>query len=237
MEFKKLESKKKSNYVVKQIMQVIRNGTYGVGDKLPTELKIAEETGVSRTSVREALNVLRIAGIIESHPGDGTYIRKTVNDKSLTFQLTSILEECDSPYDIWEARKYFEASIVDLVIDKLNDENSEKLEGIIEIMQEVLEKADYDGYLEMNKSFHIKLAEVTGNELIESLLKTLLEHSNQLLTNKISLMYVKDEAKRSLKKHKNIFEAIVNKDIEKARSAIMVHFDELENYLGKNYLY
>jgi len=53
--FETLVSKKKSEHVVEQILDAIKSGRYGPGDKLPPEDEIAEQTGVSRSSVREAL--------------------------------------------------------------------------------------------------------------------------------------------------------------------------------------
>ena len=74
--FKKLEHKKKREYVASQIMEAIRNGTFKVGDKLPSEQAMAESIGVSRPSIREALGALRIVGIIETINGVGTVVKK-----------------------------------------------------------------------------------------------------------------------------------------------------------------
>lgn len=73
--FERLVSKKKSEHVVEQILEAIKSGRYGPGDKLPPEEEIAKLTGVSRPSVREALGALRLIGILETKVGDGTYVK------------------------------------------------------------------------------------------------------------------------------------------------------------------
>ena len=73
----KLESKKKSVYVVEQLLDAIDKGVYSLGDKLPSEQVIVEQTGVSRPSVREALGALRLVGVLETRMGDGTYVKST----------------------------------------------------------------------------------------------------------------------------------------------------------------
>ena len=70
--FRKLQHKKRSAHVVEEVLHAISTGLYTVGDKLPSEQEIAELTGVSRPSVREALGVLRFVGILETKVGDGT---------------------------------------------------------------------------------------------------------------------------------------------------------------------
>jgi GntR family transcriptional repressor for pyruvate dehydrogenase complex len=66
--------KKKSSLIAEQILQFIKTGVYEQASKLPPERIIAEQMKVGRPSVREAISALHIAGILESRPGDGTYV-------------------------------------------------------------------------------------------------------------------------------------------------------------------
>ena len=77
MPFVKVRTKKKSDCIAEQILTAIHGGIYQMGDKLPSEQEMAEKTGTSRASVREALSALRLAGIVESITGNGIYIRRT----------------------------------------------------------------------------------------------------------------------------------------------------------------
>ncbi|MBU0652918.1 MAG: GntR family transcriptional regulator [Proteobacteria bacterium] len=66
--------KKKSSFIADQILRMINSGGYTAGSKLPSERIITEQMGVSRPSLREAISALQIVGILESRPGDGTYV-------------------------------------------------------------------------------------------------------------------------------------------------------------------
>ncbi|MDR7465382.1 MAG: GntR family transcriptional regulator, partial [Armatimonadota bacterium] len=79
MPFQRILTKKKSTHVAEQILQAIMSGQYRVGDRLPPERVLAEEMGVSRPSVREALSALQIVGVVASRVGDGTYVRSAVD--------------------------------------------------------------------------------------------------------------------------------------------------------------
>ncbi len=64
-----------SQQIVIQLCQLIRQGQIGPGDRLPPERDLAEQLGVSRASLREALRTLEVAGLVESRHGGGTYVR------------------------------------------------------------------------------------------------------------------------------------------------------------------
>ncbi len=75
MQFDKVEQEKKTYIKVsEQIIRTIIEGHYQIGDKLPPERKLAEQMGVSRNSIREALGTLQALNIVSSHPGSGTYV-------------------------------------------------------------------------------------------------------------------------------------------------------------------
>ncbi|EKD34792.1 MAG: hypothetical protein ACD_75C02183G0001, partial [uncultured bacterium] len=77
MTFEKLiqtRYKKKSSFIADQILRMINSGLYKAGSRLPSERTITEQMGVSRPSLREAISALQIVGILESRPGDGTYV-------------------------------------------------------------------------------------------------------------------------------------------------------------------
>ena len=85
--------KSKGAIIAEQILEQIKSGEYQAGSKLPPERVIAEQMGVSRPSVREAVSALHIVGVLESRPGDGTYISETLAIDDLILRVQNILEE------------------------------------------------------------------------------------------------------------------------------------------------
>ncbi|MBI3998745.1 MAG: FadR family transcriptional regulator, partial [Armatimonadetes bacterium] len=90
MAFQRIATKRKSALVAEQLIEAIRSNVYRVGSRLPPERVIAEQMGVSRPSVREALSALQLAGVLESRPGDGTYVVELPDRREA---VVSLLEE------------------------------------------------------------------------------------------------------------------------------------------------
>jgi len=77
MPFEKVRPRKVSAIAAEQIIEAIKNDSFPVGSKLPSEFELAEQMGVSRPSIREALSALQAVGLIESKPGSGNYVLKS----------------------------------------------------------------------------------------------------------------------------------------------------------------
>lgn len=233
MVFKKIEIKKKSIYVAEQIIEAIQKGIYKVGDKLPPEREIAEKTGVSRPSVREALSALQIVGLIESKSGDGTYIRQPVKDVDAEFRVWSILEETKSPFEVWEARKTLEPGIAELAAERATLRDIETLKKTLEDMRKKAAQKDNDGFLRADQKFHMTLAAATKNPTLEWTVHPLLQNMNQKLWKEIKKdsLSNKEHIKVSLLIHSQILHAIEIKDKDLAKKKIKEHFRELEKYI------
>lgn len=234
MPFKKLDRKKKSVYVAEQIIDAIREGLYRVGDKLPPERVIAEKTGVSRPSVREALSALQIVGVVKSRHGDGTYVRKSIESAEDESQALHLLEEKESFFEALEVRKALEDTTIGLAIDQANSKDVEKIEKFLKRMEEAIQSKDHDKYLDANMDLHLAIAEASKNSLIKRLTRYLV--SVMELSQEIRLDYYLSDNERlreALEIHTQIFSAIKNRDKELARSAMKKHFDKVvENLKG-----
>ena len=168
MVFEKVETKRKPLYVAEQILRAIKEGFYKPGSKLPPERVLAEEMGLSRNSVREALSALQVLDIVESKMGDGTYVKKTVVDINIDSQILPILEESESPLMIFEARNAFEMGVVELAIKNTTAEDIEQLSAALNRMRAKAKEGDYEGYLEANLNFHLVIAKASKNPIVES---------------------------------------------------------------------
>ncbi len=221
-------TKKKSTHVAEQIIEAISRGEYRVGDRLPPERKIAEEMGVSRVPVREALSALQIVGIIESVIGEGTYIRRSVESTLVRSQALSLLEENESPFEAYRARKIFEAAIIDTAVDQANHEDLTKIQDILKRMDEAVNEKDFDGYFKANRDFHLAIAQATNNSLIKKIIDYLLSILDQQIWKEAAQKHFTDyeHIKEYLHRHHRIFSAIKDKDKARARIEIESHFDE-----------
>lgn len=231
MVFERVETKRKHLYVAEQILMAIKKGAYGPGDKLPPERVLAEEMGVSRNSIREALSALQILNIIESRAGDGTYVKKSVEKIDIESQILPILKESESPFKIFEARNVLEMGVVELAIDNATPEDIERIKRALEQMCQRAELRDYEGYLAANLDFHLAIVAATANPILERTMTLLWETTSQRLLNEMLMDYWRKNIDSSVEIHKRIFAAIRDRDKALVREAIRRHYEEPRDYL------
>jgi GntR family transcriptional repressor for pyruvate dehydrogenase complex len=220
--------KSKGAIIAEQILLDIKSGKYSSGSKLPSERAIAEQIGVSRPSVREAISALQIVGIIESQPGDGNYISEDLIIDDLSLQVKNILEESESPYEILQARKVVEIGSVRLAIREATDEDIQTITDIWEEKSSIGRAGDYLAYTRLGKELHLSIARATKNAIVISIIERLLDITVQpLWLNMRRLYYEKDPSRieQMLAVHDRIVKAIQNRNSVEAILALEADFD------------
>jgi len=226
MAFEKIETKRKHVYIAEQILRAIKEGIYQVGDKLPPERELAEQMGVSRNSVREALSALQVLNVIESRTGNGSYIKRSVENVDIESQVLAVLEESESPFKIFEARRALELGVLEVAIENADAEDIKRVEEALSQMQDYASIRDYNGYLEANLKFHLAMAKATKNPIVESAMRALWETTSQRLLNEMVIDYWRKHLKESVEIHKQILTAIKKRDKENAGKVIKRHYNE-----------
>jgi len=197
--------------VVSQFTQRIRDGKLSPGDKLPTESAIMEETGVSRTVVREALSRLQAAGLVETRHGIGTFVLCKPNESQTLIGLTSI-DTLQDVIALMELRIGVEVEAAGLAAQRRNYNQIKELEATLTKLREC-EKLKTDS-TSADFQFHYLIAQATGNKHYTDIL-------NHLGTNLIPKTRI--ETDRVNHEHEDIFAAIARADAEAARAAMRVH--------------
>lgn len=234
MGFEKLSGRKKSTYVLEQILDEIKGDGFKVGEKLPSEEELTELTGVSRTSVREALAALRLTGVVKSKAGKGTYINRkpSITNNLLKNQPLSILKDNASPAEMFEARSTIEGAVTNLALDRMGDSDLEKLKGLLEGMREATEAGDFERFLSLNRKFHLAIAEATGNTAIVGIMESVLSYMEEDLWREERRYYYENKEgllDESFQIHEGIFNAIKKRDRVAVSGEINNHFDRLKS--------
>lgn len=220
--------KSKGAIIAERILSDIKSGEYSSGSKLPSERTIAEQIGVSRPSVREAISALQIVGIIESQPGDGNYIAENLIIDDLSLQVKNILEESESPYEILQARKVVEIGSVRMAIRDATDEDIQAITDVWKEKYNIGLAGDYLAYTKLGKELHLSIAKATKNTITISIIERLLDITVQpLWQNMRRLYYEKDPSRieQMLDIHDRIVKAIQNRDSVEAILALEDDFD------------
>lgn len=220
--------KSKGAIIAEQILLKIKSGEYACGSKLPAERLIAEQIGVSRPSVREAISALHIVGIIERHPGDGNYISPNLVIDDLSFQATNILEQSDSPYEILQARKVVETGSIRLAIKEAKDHDIGIIKTVWEEKYNIGRAGDYRAYTQLGKKLHLAIAQATQNRIIISIVDRLLNITGQPLWQSMRRLYYEKDPTRidqMLDIHDRIVNAIQQRNSHEAILALEADFD------------
>lgn len=165
----------KVDEVVESILESIRTGQLTAGDRIPTENELCRTTGISRTSVREALKRLEALTIVQIRRGDGTYISQS-EEVSYTVPMTfKMLLGNVTWEEVLEYREMLDFMVMRSAISNADQENIEELrrchEALVKLSQSTDGQHDDEGYA-FDLQFHQALARATKNSIIEDLYLT-----------------------------------------------------------------
>lgn len=227
--FNNISNKKVYEQVIEQIQKNIMEGVFKNGDKLPSERDLSEKMGVSRTSIREALRVLETMGVIESRQGEGNFICSNV-EKSLVQPLSMMFKLNNGSFsDIYELRSVLEIECARLSAIRATDMDCRELLGVVEEMEkETLGENRYEILVELDKTFHHILSDMSKNYLIQSLFITISNLFEKFIEDaryRIILFDSEQANKKLLVQHKKICESIIKKNQDMAVEAMREHME------------
>ncbi|RBW70696.1 FadR/GntR family transcriptional regulator [Bacillus taeanensis] len=229
--FSSVRSERLYEKIVVQIRKLIQEGRLKPGDRLPGERELAESLGCSRTSLREAFRVLESEGLVISKPGGGRFIQHVDQNMAVEYRFNPVdMIEKSSVVYFLEARETLEPRIAELAAERGTPEQVQKIEKALLKMEEQLKNPDEK--IDGDSSFHIAVAECTQNFVFVSMLETNLNMIRQV---RRKTLVSQDRYKASLEEHRLIYEAIKNKDVQKAKEMTIFHLKNLkENVLQNN---
>jgi len=227
MPFKPIKPKKVSSQIAEQIRSSILAGEFAPGDKLPPERELAEMFGVSRPSVREALNLLASSGLVESYQGGGTVV-KSLMEISAGNPLSELIKgEQARALDVIEVRKCMEAWTSYYAAQRALPEDLRKLEQIVGEMERNL--AGMIPSQDLDANFHVIIAQATHNIVWLHLMQSIFDAMKEFQRGVWRAVYITEEDHRVLfQHHRAVFEAIRDRDPERARDSMLAHLNFAE---------
>jgi GntR family transcriptional repressor for pyruvate dehydrogenase complex len=237
MNFKPIKPKKVSTQIADQIRSSILAGEFAPGDKLPPERELAEMFGVSRPSVREALNVLASSGLVMSYQGGGTVVMSLVETSAANPLSELIRVQQDRALDVIEVRKSMESWTAWYAAERALPEDIRRMEEIIAGMEHNLVTKQPSEDLDAN--LHIVIARATHNIVWLHLMQSLFDAMKQFQQTVWRAVYLTQEDHRLLFEHHNsIVQAIKTRDSQAARDAMLHHLTFAEGrssaYVSQN---
>lgn len=233
--FKQVKSKKVYQHVVEQIQVMVMNGELKKGDKLPTERDLAEQLGVSRTSIREALRSLEMVGLVESRQGEGNFIGGNIRGNFFEPLSVMFMLNHGDPRDILELRMVIEVEAASLAAKRVKKDGREddvkELNAILEKLRNASNEEESSNF---DLQLHYKIAEITGNYLIMMLLDTISSLMETFIESARGMILLDSEKKEKLFiEHENLVEAISVGDSRKAVKAMKSHLETVNKTMKK----
>lgn len=215
-----------SEEVVKQVQEAIFSGELEPGDRLPPERELAEQFGLSRMSVRDALRTLESSGLIEIKVGSsgGAFVREP-NFDPLRETLSSMLRlKKANILELVETRKIVETAIAELAAERATEEDLRAMREAIEAARRALESGD-PNYGPHSVSFHAALAQAGKNHVLNLTVRSFRVFFADVLEK---LLATEDMARRAIADHWELYKAIESHDRQLARQLMSEHLSYFE---------
>lgn len=194
------------------LRQAIRDGILPPGERL-MEIPLAEELGVSRTPIREAIRILEQEGLIVMIPRRGTYVADmSLKDVTEVFELRSILEELAA----------------ELAAERITNEEIEALEQHLVEIGNYMNEKNLDKVVQADILFHEILYKASRNDRLVEMIHNLREQTLRFRTLSMSQT---GRLAKTWDEHRQLVEAISDRDVERARQIARIHMEESEKTL------
>ena len=201
--------------VFKTLREAILKGNLAPGERL-MEIQLANQLGVSRTPIREAIRKLELEGLVIMIPRRGAEVAR-ITEKDLR--------------DVLEVRAYAALDCIGLACERITDEEIGELRRALESFREVLREGDVTKIAESDVDFHDIIFSATQNARLIQIVNNLREQMYRY-----RLEYLKDYTThdRLYKEHQQITDAVSDRDKERARKLIVEHIYHQELTVIKN---
>ena len=208
----KIVKKSLPKQIAEMIELKIKNNEYQVGDRLPTEPNLVEMFGVSRNTVREAIQSLTNSGLLETRQGDGTYV---VARERLQVDFFHIMHETTYK-NVLEVRDLLEKYIVVSAIKNATKEDIDEMESFLYLRKKEISSIRESTQADLN--FHIAIAKATHNDIILNIYRYVSEYFNEFIYKKV---YSENKDQTYIDEiHDLLLLAIKEKNIELAQDCV-----------------
>ncbi|MFF3751644.1 FadR/GntR family transcriptional regulator [Streptomyces sp. NPDC002018] len=190
-------------------------GNLGAGDRLPPERELAQRLGVSRASVKQAIVVLEVQGLVEVRHGGGTYLVKNSLDPE---PVERLVERRRLLPEVLEAREALETKLAELAAERRTEQDLAALHDALHQMTDEIEAGGYG--VEGDRLFHAAVTAAAHSELLAEFMRSI---AARIAESRTESLRQPGRPKRSLAQHRAILEAIETRRGKAAAAAMRRH--------------
>lgn len=217
---KAAEPRRLYQQVADQIRGLIQGGQFLPGARLPAERELAQQLGVSRPSLREALIALEIDGSVEIRMGSGIYV--SAEPERRQWQSGSMGE---SPLELMQARATVEGAVILLAAARVTPEFLASLRQIQDQMSSEIDEGRKP--LDLDRLFHLTIANQSGNSMLAQIVGDLFDERHSPISTRIRVRFESSDTwSFALVEHEAIYAALEARNPLLAQAMMHVHLEE-----------
>ncbi|OLT47725.1 GntR family transcriptional regulator [Saccharomonospora sp. CUA-673] len=201
--------------VLDRLREYVTGAGLGAGDKLPAERELAQRLGVSRTSIKQAIVVLQVQGLVEARHGGGTYL---VADTLDAEPVERLVERRKRLPDVLDAREAIETKLAELAAERRTTADLDAIAAALDHMRH--EIADGGHGVEGDRRFHAAVTEAAHSVLLADFMTSI---ADQITESRNESLRQPGRPTRSLTQHTAIFDAVSRGDGKRAATAMRRH--------------
>lgn len=231
-----VQQRRLSDDIVERLEGMILEGTLQAGERLPAERALAEEFGVSRPSLREAIQKMAARGLLVSRHGGGTYVAEALGS-SFRDPLLALLEQHpEAQRDLIEFRHTLEGSCAYYAAQRATEPDRERLTAAFDRLTECYARETRVSRAEegvADAHFHLAIAEASHNAVLLHTIRSLFELLKRNVVTNIGGMYPQSDEVRGqlMEQHTGLYRAIMERRADEARQCASRHLDYVQQVL------
>ncbi|GAA0407374.1 pyruvate dehydrogenase complex transcriptional repressor PdhR [Cocleimonas flava] len=227
-----MHKKRIADTIADKLQTLIVEGSLKPGDRLPAERTLAESFGVSRPSLREAIQKLQSRGLLKTRPGGGTTVESSLNPEFVDPLISFFQEHPESRFDVLEVRHSLEGNAAWHAAIRATDEDKENIKACYEKMILLHNGDDPLAEAQSDAEFHLSIVEASHNLVLLHMMRGLFTLLQNSISHNLDKLYTLPRVFEPLSnQHKALMEAVIAGDPEKARQAAQDHLAFVEDSL------
>ncbi len=213
-----------SEQVAVQVVRMIAAGRWKAGERLPSELDLCQVFNIGRSTLREALKSLAFVGMVRMRPGEGTFVSEGPSKLMNRMLTQGLLHTEKDVNDLWETRMVLETETAALCAERATDEDLAGLERLVSEMRRSIAGSG-ENFQALDVEFHLSIATCSKNHVLAQLLGTIRDLVQELI---IKTQQIPGALELATAQHAAIFEALKQRNPQKARTAMRTHLRAFE---------
>ncbi len=223
MPIQTIETRRLYRQIADQVTRLIDSGDFRAGTRLPPERELAEQLGVSRPTVREALIALEVECVVEVRGGTGVFVL----DRRAARREAPSSAPAPGPFDLIRARWIIESECAFLAASNASADHLKRMKQALDEMQQASTHSRES--TAADERFHLCIAEASGNSALAMVVQQLWEQRTGTLYMQLESHFSGEEIwRQAVAEHAELLQAIATRNPPAARKAMRKHMKNAE---------